>query len=446
MKVALETLGCKVNHYETQAMQELFEQAGWTIVPASQSADVYVINTCTVTQASDRKSRQLISRVHKVNPNALIAVVGCYAETNPQQAAAFPGVEILIGTQGRKEIVSRVQAALTQRQSILMPGKDGMPHDAPVPQPPEIFSAHLERKKGSQEFESLSAVRDGRTRATLKIQDGCVNFCSYCIIPYARGPICSRPLVEIARELRLLAGQGYREVVLTGIHLASYGRETGEGDLLDVLALIKEINGIDRVRLGSLEPKFVDERFVQAVAENSKICRQFHLSLQSGSDSVLRRMNRRYTTAEYAYSVALLNDAMPNCAVTTDVIAGFCGETPAEHSETLAFCERMRFARMHVFPFSVRRGTAAAVMDGQLSQGLKEARAHELIALGKRLTDEFLLRQIGTVAEVLIEHGGGGYTSNYVRVQSTGVVGTLVQIMITEIQNETAIGKELTQR
>ena len=417
-------------------MTELFRGAGWDIVPFPAPADVYVVNTCTVTATGDSKSRQMLSKAHNANPEALVVAVGCYAEMDPASVSALPGVGLVIGTAGRKEIVEKVTALLRQRAE----GQPSSITPAPVPHGEESAQPH---RQTAQAFENLSAVRDGRTRATLKIQDGCVNFCSYCVIPYARGPLRSRPLEDVERELTALSEEGYREVVLTGIHLASYGKDLGDCDLLDVLELTRHIPGIRRVRLGSLEPKFADERFAKAAAKNEKLCRQFHLSLQSGSDGVLARMNRRYTASEYAHAVHLLNDAMPDCAVTTDVIAGFCGETQAEHAETLAFCREMGFARMHVFPFSLRPGTRAASMPGQLPKSVKEARARELIALGKALTDAFLLRQVGTVQEVLVEGDGTGYTGNYVRVQVPGAEGAIVKTQILEIQDELAIGKEI---
>ena len=424
MIVSLITLGCKVNHYETEAMAELFSAAGWTVLPFPAYADAYVVNTCTVTSVSDGKSRRLIARAHRENPAALIAVTGCMAQTAPEAAAALPGVGLVLGVDGRKDIVSRVTNALAN-------GGGG----ADVP---DIARVHA--------FESLSAVRDGRTRATLKIEDGCANFCAYCIIPYARGPVRSRPLDGVAAELTRLAAEGYREVVLAGIHLASYGRDLpGAPDLLDVLALAERIPGVDRVRLGSLEPKFVDARFAEAAANSPKLCRQFHLSLQSGSDTVLRRMHRRYTAAEYRAAVALLRQAMPDCAVTTDVIAGFPGETEAEHAASLAFCEEMGFARMHVFPFSLRKGTAAAAMPGQLSKAVKDARAAELIALNQRMAHAFLAGCIGSEADVLVESDGCGYTGSYVRVAVPGAAeGDLVRVRLTAFSDtETLLGKEL---
>lgn len=426
MNIAFATLGCKVNHYETQAMQALFEAAGWTVVPFSAMAEVYVVNTCTVTGTSDGKSRQLLSRAHKRNPEALIVAVGCYAQSDAQTVGALPGVGLVLGTQGRAAIVARVTEALS----------------AQTPAPAMRFVGDLRQ---SRTFEPLNAVRDGRTRATLKIQDGCENYCAYCIIPYARGPIRSRTLADTRAQLEHFAAEGYREIVLTGIHLASYGRDLCDCSLLDVLELTRAIPGLARVRLGSLEPKFADERFVRALAENEKICRQFHLSLQSGSDAVLKRMRRRYTAEEYARAVGLLRQAMPDCAITTDVIAGFCGETEAEHRETLAFAERMQFARMHVFPFSVRRGTAAASMPGQLPKSVKDARAGALIALGTRMTHAFLTAQLGSTAEVLIEQDGAGYTGNYIRVQTglSGREGEIVRVRLSSLNGEIITGEEI---
>ena len=423
MKAALTTLGCKVNHYETEAMRELFLADGWEIVAFSEPADVYVVNTCTVTQTSDTKSRQMIARAHRMNPDALVVAVGCYAQVSPETVAALEGVGLVIGTSGRKEIVSRVREALSAHST----------------------KAYIQPIAQQRAFEPFSAVRDSRTRATLKIQDGCVNFCSYCIIPYARGPLRSRPLDEISREVALLASEGYREIVLTGIHLASYGRDlTGQGlTLLDAIRAASEPAGIKRIRLGSLEPLFVTEPVAEALAENPKICRQFHLSLQSGSDSVLRRMNRRYTAEEYLRALELLRAYMPDCAITTDVIAGFCGETEEEHKETLAFCERAAFARMHVFPFSLRKGTKAETLGDSLPKPVKEARARELIALGKRLTENYLRSQIGSVVEVLAESDGAGYSGNYIRVFTGAREGEIVRIRLTGFEGETAGGERL---
>ena len=423
MRVALTTLGCKVNHYETEAMRELFVRDGWEIADFAELADVYVINTCTVTQTSDTKSRQMIARAHRLNPNALVVAVGCYAQTAPETVAGLDGVGLVIGTSGRSEIVSRVKDALRSRQE-------------------ETYISPLYEM---QAFEQLSAVRDSRTRATLKIQDGCVNFCSYCIIPYARGPLRSRPLDEISSEVELLALEGYQEIVLTGIHLASYGRDLPEqgATLLDAIQRASKPAGIRRIRLGSLEPLFVTEEVALTLSQNPKICRQFHLSLQSGSDTVLRRMNRKYSAEKYLKALALLRRYMPDCAITTDVIAGFAGETEEEHKETLAFCEKAAFARMHVFPFSLRKGTVAEQLPGHLPKAVKEARAKELIALGKTLTHAYLQSQIGSVVEVLAERDGAGYSGNYIRVKTDAPEGEIVRIQIEGFAEETAYGKQL---
>lgn len=423
MKVALTTLGCKVNHYETEAMRELFVQDGWEIVEFSDLADVYVINTCTVTQTSDTKSRQMIARAHRMNPNALVVAVGCYAQTAPEAVASLEGVGLVIGTSGRKEIVLRVNDALASKSD-------------------EAYISPLYEMRA---FEPLSAVRDSRTRATLKIQDGCVNFCSYCIIPFARGPLRSRPIDEISSEVARLADEGYHEIVLTGIHLASYGRDLAneKTTLLDAISRASKPEGIRRIRLGSLEPLFVTEDVAKALAENPKICRQFHLSLQSGSNTVLKRMNRRYSAEEYLVALALLRKYMPDCAITTDVIAGFPGETETEHAETLAFCKAAKFARMHVFPFSLRKGTKAESLPSHLPKSIKDARAKELIHLGKELTHAYLNEQIGSVVEVLAESDGAGYSGNYIRVKTCAQEGEIVRIRIEGFEGETAFGTRL---
>lgn len=420
MKVAFQTLGCKVNHYESEAMRELFLRAGWESVDASDAADAYVINTCTVTGTSDMKSRQLIARAHRLNPNAVIAAVGCYAQTAPELVKALPGVSLIVGTDGRKDIVTLVEAALAGRAESEVKGLSEM-----------------------RAFEALSAICDGRTRATLKIQDGCVNFCSYCIIPYARGPLRSRPMAGIREELTRLATSGYREVVLTGIHLASYGLDSKEGDLIDVLRLADSVPGIERVRLGSLEPKFVNERFCRAAAELSSLCPQFHLSMQSGSDAVLARMKRRYTAEEFAISAALIREYMPGAALTTDVIAGFAGETEAEHRETVDFVKKIAFSRIHVFPYSVRKGTAAEKLSGQLSKSVKDERARELIALGKTLETAYLDSLVGKTLEVLAESDGAGYSREYARVKTAAPEGSIVKILIEGREDTVLYGKEM---
>ena len=424
MNVAFATLGCKVNQYETEAMRELFLAAGWTIVPFSEPADAYVVNTCTVTGTSDVKSRQLLSRAHRASPGAVVAAVGCYAQSDPNAVANLSGVSLVVGTDRKAEIVRLVTEALAQHGA----GRGAL--------------LSVSKMTAESAFEPLSAMRDGRTRATLKIEDGCANYCAYCIIPYARGPVRSRPLESVARELTALAAAGYREIVLTGIHLASYGKDLGGCDLLDVLRLADATPGITRVRLGSLEPGFADERFAETVAALPCACRQFHLSLQSGSDAVLFRMRRRYDAAAYALSAAFLRRAMPDCALTTDVIAGFPGETDAEHAETLAFVRQIGFSRVHVFPFSARKGTAAAAMPDQIHKRVREARAAELIALGRELETAFLTSLIGKRLEVLLESDGTGYSREYARVRCPGPEGDIIFVTPAAVSGNILIGKE----
>lgn len=418
MKVAFYTLGCKVNHYETQAMEELFRKAGHEIVSFEDAADAYIVNTCTVTSIGDKKSRQILSQAHRRNPDALIAAVGCYAEVAKETVAALPGVSLVLGTEGRKDIVRLVEQAADR---VCVPS----------------YPAPFERRS----FEELSAQCDSRTRATLKVQDGCVSFCSYCIIPFARGALRSRTLESTEHELRSLAERGYREVVLTGIQLSAYGVDLPDKpELADLIVLADRIPGLERLRLGSLEPRVITDRFL-AVAKGSRtLCRQFHLSLQSGCDTVLARMNRRYMTAEYRDAVERIRACMPDAAITTDIIAGFVGETEEEHRETMRFVEEIGFARIHVFPYSRRKGTKADAMEGHLPRALKEARTKELIALGERLEEAFVDKQLGKTVDIIMEDDGTGYTGNYVRVRCQGACGETVRVTLTVREGTTAIG------
>ena len=418
MRVAFYTLGCKVNHYETQAMEELFRSAGHTVVSFDSEADAYIVNTCTVTGVSDKKSRQILSQAHRRNPDALIAAVGCYAEVAKDTVAALPGVSLVLGTEGRKDIVRLVEQAAA---------------GCSVPAYPAPFKRRV--------FEELSAQKDSRTRATLKVQDGCMSFCSYCIIPFARGALRSRSLESTKHELLTLAENGYREVVLTGIQLSAYGVDLPDKPTLsDLIALADGVPALERLRLGSLEPRVITDRFL-SVAQNSRtLCRQFHLSLQSGSDTVLSRMNRRYTTAEYRDAVERIRACMPDAAITTDVIAGFVGETEEEHKETIRFVEEIGFARIHVFPYSRRKGTKADAMEGHLPRALKEARTRELIALGERLEADFIDWQLGKTVDVIMEDDGTGYTGNYIRVRCDGTCGETVRVKLAAREGTTAIG------
>lgn len=429
-RVAFYTLGCKVNQQETDSLRMLFEQRGYTAVAFEDYAEVYVINTCTVTQTSDKKSRQAISRAHAQNQDAKIVVVGCYAQRKPEDIARIPGVVAIIGTQHRAKIVDLVEQAEAQRNTV-------------------------EELRAASVFETLPTAIgkqgwEGRTRAQLKIQDGCDRYCSYCIIPYARGPIRSRAVEEIRQELSLLSAQGMQEVVLTGIHLMSYGKENAAlPALTEIIRMGTSMPGIGRIRLGSLEPALVNMDFVESLRAlpQGKLCGQFHLSLQSGCDAVLSCMRRRYTAAEYAEAAQLLREAFPGCALTTDIIAGFPGETQQEHCESMAFIERMAFARIHVFPYSRREGTAAYSLPDQVQKAVKEQRAKELLTLGKAMEQAYIRAQIGSVLHVLpeTEREGmlEGYAGNYVRVRYAGTQASITPVRIQSAEGSVAIGEAL---
>lgn len=416
--VACCTLGCKVNQYDTQAMLERLEADGYAPVPFEARADIYLINTCTVTGTGDQKSRQMIRRAARLNDKAAIIVTGCLAQRKAE-SLLLPGVRLVLGTQRRGEIARLLRKALSQNEPLIaVDGLDG---------------AH---------FEALTVhASEGRTRATLKIQEGCRNHCAYCVIPSVRGPVRSRPLADTRAEAERLAEAGFREIVVTGIHLASYGLDFEDGtSLADALREIAAVEAVRRIRLGSLEPLIVDEAFVTFLKDNPKICRHFMLALQSGSDGVLKRMGRRYDTARYAHAAALLRDAFPDCALTTDVMAGFPGETDAEFEETLAFVESMRFARIHVFPYSRREGTRAAAMPNQIPRAVKEARASALRALGAQMEAAYVARWVGREVEVLFETAGEGYTPEYVRVRASGEPDSFSRVRILSAQDSFAQG------
>ena len=401
-------------------MEELFRAAGHEVVPFDSIADVYIVNTCTVTQVSDKKSRQILAQAHRRNPNALIAAVGCYAEVAKEQAAKLEGVSLILGTEGRSRIVEFTERALKEQFQ---------------PQLPAPFERHV--------FEELHAQHDSRTRATLKVQDGCNAFCSYCIIPYARGALRSRTIESTVRELKTLSQNGYREIVVTGIQLSAYGQDLPDHpELTDLIAAADGITGIERIRLGSLEPRVITERFLKAAKGSRTLCPQFHLSLQSGSDSVLKRMNRRYTTDEYRDAVRRIRESIADAAITTDIIAGFVGETEEEHLETMEFVREIGFSRIHVFPYSRRKGTKADSMDGHLTRSVKEARTRELIALGKQFEYRFIDEQIGKSYDLIMEDDGTGYTRNYIRVRCGAECGKTIHVKIVGRDGDVAIGAE----
>lgn len=422
---AFHTLGCKVNQYDTQAMRERFEQAGYTVVPFGGQADIYVINTCTVTGTGDKKSMQLIRRCARNNAQAQIVVAGCLAQ-RASESLRLPGVRLIIGTQRRAEVVTLLEQAIASDKTLI--AVDSL-RDAP--------------------FESLNISTHGdHTRATMKIQEGCDRYCAYCIIPSVRGPIRSRPLDEIESEAARLAQAGFCEVVLTGIHLTSYGRDLGdEIRLIDAIKRVHEVAGIKRIRLGSLEPVIVTPSFVDALKQLPKVCPQFHLALQSGSDTVLKRMRRRYSVSEYLASCKLLRNAYPICALTTDVMTGFPGETREEFEQTMDTVRQANFSRIHVFPYSEREGTRAAAMEGAVDRSVREQRARELIALGKELEGGYYAQMIGQVYPVLFEDADEqglmcGYTQTYVRVHvQDGVCGEVSNVRMTTIASGEMIGQ-----
>jgi threonylcarbamoyladenosine tRNA methylthiotransferase MtaB len=380
-KAALHNLGCKVNAYETEAMQQMLEEAGYEIVPFSQAADVYVINTCSVTNMADRKSRQMLHRAKKQNPDAVVVAAGCYVQTKEQEVETDDAVDLVIGNNKKHELVSMLDAYFSGKEE----------------------RAVIDINDGRQEYEELFLTHTAEhTRAFVKVQDGCNQFCSYCIIPYARGRVRSRKLADVCREVEALAEKGYQEVVLTGIHLSSYGVDTGDS-LLELIRMVHRIPGISRIRLGSLEPKIITEEFVSEIARLPKLCPHFHLSLQSGCDETLKRMNRKYTTEEYERGCALLRSYFVHPAITTDVIVGFPGETEEEFQTTMAFLERIHFYEMHIFKYSKRQGTRAAEMKDQIPEEIKTARSAKLIALGNRMSEEFRAYYLGREEEILFE-------------------------------------------
>ncbi len=420
MKAALHNLGCKVNAYETEAMQQILEEAGYEIVPFSEYADVYVINTCSVTNMADRKSRQMLHRAKKQNPDAIVVGAGCYVQTKEAQALVDESIDIVIGNNKKHELVPLLREYEASHRKM-------------------ACVADINHEKQAYEELSLSRTAE-HTRAFIKVQDGCNQFCTYCIIPFARGRVRSRELPDVLQEIRTLAKSGYREVVLTGIHLSSYGVDNGES-LLHLIEAVHELEGIERIRLGSLEPRIVTDAFAKRLSELPKICPHFHLSLQSGCDTVLSRMNRRYDTAEYEVGCALLRRYFEHPAITTDVIVGFPGETDEEFETTERYLERIHFYGMHIFQYSRREGTKAAAMPDQVPEAVKKERSEKLLALGHRMSEEFRRYYLGRQVTALLEeeflYDGKryytGYTKEYVKVavetekdlSNTFVTGTL---------------------
>lgn len=403
-KAALHNLGCKVNAYETEAMQHLLEEAGYEIVPFTQKADVYVINTCSVTNMADRKSRQMLHKAKKNNPDSIVVAAGCYVQTSEKEVLNDLSVDIVIGNDRKHDLVR-----LLEEYSL-----------------DSVNDTVDDINDGKHDFEELFIDQTKEhTRAFIKVQDGCNQFCSYCIIPYARGRVRSRRFENVIAEVERLAANGFKEVVLTGIHLSSYGVDFEEATgLLELIQAVNAVKGIERIRLGSLEPKIVTEHFASELSKLDKICPHFHLSLQSGCDATLKRMNRKYTTKEYERGCELLRKFFVHPAITTDVIVGFPGETEEEFEQTKAYLEHIHFYEMHIFKYSKRKGTRAAVMPDQIDEQVKAARSEKLIALGHDMSKEFRKFYIGKNEEVLFEEKAVigdkeyfvGYTKEYVKV------------------------------
>ena len=426
MKIAIYTLGCKVNQYETQAMEQELVRRGHTITDFDGPADAYIVNTCTVTAVSDKKCRNIIRRARKSSPAAVVAACGCYAQTKPEAVAAL-GVDLVSGSAGRMEFLERLERLLQSREGQVV---------------------EVDKTLSRRDFERLPAGgAAGRTRAMLKVEDGCVNFCAYCIIPYARGPVRSLPLDEAVEQARRLAREGYREVVLTGIEISSWGQDLKTGQILADLieAVCVAVPGL-RVRLGSLEPRTVTEDFCRRCVALPNLCPHFHLSLQSGCDATLVRMNRKYSTARYYESVGLLREFFSDPGITTDLITGFPGETEEEFMRTMAFLEKCSFTAMHIFPYSRRPGTPADAMPDQVPKREKEERARRAIALAARMERRWLERQTGRTLPVLFEEEKDGWwqghAPNYalVRAKGEGLHNRLLNVEITGVDGGTLAG------
>ncbi|UZW12644.1 tRNA (N(6)-L-threonylcarbamoyladenosine(37)-C(2))-methylthiotransferase MtaB [Clostridium pasteurianum] len=433
MKVAFITLGCRVNQYETEAMAEKFIKEGFKVVNHNDAADVYVINTCTVTNMGDRKSRQMISKVKKLNTEAVIAVVGCYSQIASEEISQIDGVDVILGTKNKGQIVYFVNRAINEKNQIIAVN--------------DIFT--------DKNFEELNIEEyQDRTRAFLKIQDGCNRFCSYCLIPYARGGVCSKDPEKVLEEVNKLADHGFKEIILSGIHTASYGIDIeGNWNLVRLLEEIENIQGIDRVRIGSIDPTFFTEGVIEKIAALKKLCPHFHLSLQSGCDETLRRMNRKYTSEEYKNIVVELRKNIEDVSITTDVIVGFPGEDESEFDSTYKFLSEIKLSKMHIFKYSPREGTKAAKMKEQVDGAIKELRSKTLIELNDKLEKEFINRFIGRKMKVLYEDNFKGinnlyegYTPNYIKVISkcdNNICSEVLETKLLKMKDEHLIGEIL---
>lgn len=422
------TLGCKVNQYESEAIEEIFEARGFE--RKEENADIYVINTCTVTNMSDRKSRQMISRARTDNPDAIIAVMGCYSQVKPEEVAKIEGVDIILGSRNKEEVVELCEDFLQNKEAT-----------------DKLISVSEEKT-----YEDLAiSNQTGMTRAYMKIQDGCNMYCSYCLIPYARGNVVSRPMDSIIKEASRLADNGFKEIVLTGIHVASYGKDFKDGtSLIDVIENVAKVDGIKRIRLSSMEPRHITKDFLERMKNTGKACDHFHLSLQSGSDDILKAMNRKYDTKTFKEKVDLIREVFPNAGLTTDIIVGFPTETDENHKDTLDFVDRIKFAKTHLFKYSQRDGTKAAKMGGQVNGNIKKDRLKDLEKIEETNRKEFLDKQIGKTLSVLFESKAdidgfkSGYSTNYLRVNVKDPSiedNEIFDVKITGIENNELIGQ-----
>ena len=423
MKIGFCTLGCKVNQYETEAVKEIFEQNGWEISDFSDCCDAYVINTCSVTHLSDRKSRQMIRRAHTKNKDALIAVMGCYSQMSPEEVSKIEGVDIVIGTRNKLKVFELINEK--RKENTVTP-------------------------MGNEDYEDMEiTLFESKTRAIIKAQDGCNNFCSYCIIPYARGRIRSRSLKSIYDECIRLSENGFFEIVLAGIHICSYGKDLENTDLLTLLKTIHSIDGIKRIRLSSIEPNAFTDEFIEGLKKLPKVCHHFHISLQSGCDETLKRMNRKYDSLFYKSIIKKLTEEFPDSAITTDLIVGFPGESEEEFSKTLDFIKTIPFYQIHTFKYSVREGTKAAAMENQISPDIKEKRSKAVIKLSQEKEDNFKKSYLNKTMDVLIEtqmEDGFfmGHTSNYLPVfvkSDKNIKDSIVSVTVTDYKNKKLTGK-----
>ncbi len=420
--VAFHNLGCKVNGYEMDYMQQILQEKGYRIVPFDGKADIYIVNTCTVTNIADRKSRQMLHRAKKMNPDSIVVAVGCYVQTGQEEALKDGSIDLAIGNNRKKDIVSILEEYLAVRDKNEKEKERKTLHGKTI-----IDIAH------TREYESMNLTHAAEhTRAYVKVQDGCNQFCSYCIIPYARGRVRSREIEDVIQEVKGLAENGYREVVLSGIHLSSYGMERGSdfsgSRLLQLIQALGQSGVMERIRLGSLEPRIITEEFVQGLKDCAGLCPHFHLSLQSGCDAVLKRMNRKYSAREYYEKVCLLRKYFDAPAITTDVIAGFPGETEEEFEETVQFLRQVGFYEMHIFKYSQRKGTPAAIMEGQIPENIKAHRSGRLLALGQEMSGIFRESYLHKKTEVLFEEekiiNGVSYQVGHTKEYIRGAVKT----------------------